>query len=207
MQAAPTYVCEAPDCENPRRENGQGGRSRYCSSHDWHRKKANPKRHAHAKARNQVATEKYRKADPERRRKVLLKDALKKPPGPASPRAPRSVYAVLTPKEWQAVWRSVNGQCPMCQCALRNRYDPASEGRVAVVDHIHRVEKDLVASGVERDEALRRSIRGMLCGWCNHRVLTMLRDDAGYAQRTADYLRDSFTAAQAIIHGETPRRD
>jgi hypothetical protein len=88
------------------------------------------------------------------------------------------------------MWRASGMKCPVCLAPLRNRYDPASTGTQAVCDHSHSVEKALLKAGVSPDEALRRSMRGMMCGWCNHRVLTMLRDSPEMAQRTADYLRE-----------------
>lgn len=61
----------------------------------------------------------------------------------------------------------------MCGHALRNRYALAhrADERVASVDHDHVVEMALRKSGVERDEAVRRSVRGLLCGFPCNRLL------------------------------------
>jgi len=114
-----------------------------------------------------------------------------------------AIYQALTPDEWQALWRACGGRCPICRCPLRNRYDQTSVGGVACVEHDHKIEKALIAAGVSPMEALRRSIRGLMCGWDNHKVLTALRDDAAYAQRAADYLREGLTTAQAVLRGST----
>lgn len=175
-------VCGAPDCENPRRENGTGGRSRWCTAHEWKRRKAVPAKHDAAKAANRKASATFRKTDG--RRRALKTDALKRGHG-----TPRSVWAVLTREEWIALWEETGRRCPVCLNPLRNRFDPASTGALACIEHDHKIEKALLAAGVPPDSALRQSIRGMMCTWDNHRVLTMVRDSADYAQRVADYLR------------------
>jgi hypothetical protein len=178
-----------------RRENGQGRRHRLCASCQWVRQKASPKQHERAKAINQKAGAIFRTTD--KRRVALRRHALGALRG-----APRAIYASLTPTEWQTLWRSAKGKCPICRCGLRNRYDPKSEGRTASCDHNHRVEKALLARGVPPLEALRRSIRGLLCGWCNHRVLPMLQDKVEMAHRAALYLK--AVPAQKLLKHAAP---
>ncbi len=80
-------VCES----RPRRENGTGGRSQFCTSCEWKRVKATPKRHAALKLLNVEASARYRKT--EGWSKALRTDALKRKKG-------RAIGVFLTKEEW-----------------------------------------------------------------------------------------------------------
>ncbi|MGH8899420.1 MAG: endonuclease domain-containing protein [Egibacteraceae bacterium] len=92
-----------------------------------------------------------------------------------------NVYLALTEVEWVRLYEYQRGQCAICEHPLRNRYAPGSEGSTAFCDHSHKLEK--IAG-------LRASIRGLLCLYCNRRILVVLHDNEIKAQRAADYLRD-----------------
>ena len=98
----------------------------------------------------------------------------------------------LTSEEWVRLWRTQGGRCAICLSALRNKYDALDDTRlIANADHGHAEEKALLAAGVGEKEAVRRSMRGLLCYFCNRNVLAVaLRDDPDKAQRAADYLRN-----------------
>lgn len=57
------------------------------------------------------------------------------------------------------------------------------------VDHDHKVEKALLAKGVEPGMAARLSVRGKLCARCN-KVLRDIRDNAEALESLAEYLRN-----------------
>jgi len=99
------------------------------------------------------------------------------------------VWACLSPAEWLRLYTAQHGQCAICLSPLRNRYDPQDTTKcIANLDHLHARERELLAAGIEPSEALRRSLRGLLCGWDNRYVLQVLHDDPEKAQRAADYL-------------------
>lgn len=125
--------------------------------------------------------------------------------GALSPGERPAIYSVLSPGEWVALWRASGGLCPVCQTPLRNRYgDENADGRLAMTDHSHKVEKALLNHGLSILDAIRGSIRGIMCGFCNHKVLTVLHDDAGKAERAAWYLRHALARAQEILNAPTP---
>jgi recombination endonuclease VII len=100
------------------------------------------------------------------------------------------VWKCLTPAEWLALWRGQDGKCFICREPIRNRYDAIDrEPRLANVDHSHAVERRLLAEGADPVDALRRSVRGLLCYFCNRNTLLALRDDPDRADRAAAYLR------------------
>lgn len=61
----------------------------------------------------------------------------------------------LTVHEYATIWMKQRGQCPICKNALKHTRAGAH------VDHDHHYK------GKER----RKSVRGILCGWCNYRAL------------------------------------
>jgi recombination endonuclease VII len=96
----------------------------------------------------------------------------------------QSVYLILTRDEWVQLYAHQQGYCYICSTPLRNRYQPetwAEDEQQAYLDHDHRLEK--IAG-------LRASVRGLLCLWCNRRILVALHDSAEKARRAADYLRN-----------------
>lgn len=74
--------------------------------------------------------------------------------------------------EYDQLLTSQGGCCAICGKT------PEKEGKSLAVDHVH--------LGIERGR-----IRGLLCGYCNHRVVGRHRRDLGSIQllrKTADYL-------------------
>lgn len=112
-----------------------------------------------------------------------------------------AIYAALTIEEWTAIHRAQGGICAICHVTLRDRYVKGSAGKTAAVDHCHRVERRLLDEGVEEIVALRKSIRGLLCGYCNHKFLTTGRDRPEMFDRAAHYLR--VWPASSILSMET----
>lgn len=80
---------------------------------------------------------------------------------------------LLTPTEWRRLYLQQGGECAVCGHALRDRYAVTHrpEQRVASVDHDHVVETALRAAGVDKQVAIRRTIRGLLCGYPCNRLL------------------------------------
>jgi len=101
-----------------------------------------------------------------------------------------AIYAALTVEEWTAIHRAQGGVCAICLSPLRDRYVRESSGRTAAVDHCHRVERRFLDEGADEITALRKSIRGLLCGYCNYKFLTTGRDQPEMFDRAARYLRD-----------------
>lgn len=102
-----------------------------------------------------------------------------------------NIYEAVTPEEWVAIWKSQGESCAICRELLVNRYDPGPQdpsAKIANMDHSHRIEKE---------RGLRASIRGLLCMYCNRRILVVLHDNAQKAQNAADYLMDP--PAQRIL--------
>jgi len=110
-----------------------------------------------------------------------------------------SIFAVLTISEWTAIHRAQGGTCPICLKPLRDRYAEGSQGIMAALDHDHRIERTLLDQGMTPDDALRRSIRGLVCSWDNHRLLSAGRDDPAVFERAARYLRD-WPALKVLSH-------
>lgn len=92
-----------------------------------------------------------------------------------------SVYLALTEAEWVRLWVAQGCACYICRTPLRNRYAPGTGGQTAYVDHDHKLEKTA---------GLRASIRGLLCLWCNRRILVALHDNMDKAARAANYLQN-----------------
>ena len=74
----------------------------------------------------------------------------------------RAVFATISPAEWDRVYQSQGGLCAVCLAPLRHRYR-GGEGKVAAVDHDHIIERALKRMGYTREQAIRRSIRALLC--------------------------------------------
>jgi len=90
-----------------------------------------------------------------------------------------------------------DGRCGICQGTRRGNLD---------VDHDHALERELLASGVGKPEATRRSIRGLLCRRCNRRLLPSCRDDEQILLRAIEYLRfppaqPGLTTTRTVQHG------
>lgn len=160
-----------------------------------HRQNAEKRRVASRQRRKTPAGKAYRTRE---RKSRIARGAL-------SPGERPAIYSVLSPGEWVALWRVSGGLCPVCQTPLRNRYgDENAGGKLAVTDHNHKVEKALLNHGLSIVDAIRGSIRGIMCGFCNHKVLNVLHDDAGKAERAAWYLRHALARAQEILNAPTP---
>lgn len=107
----------------------------------------------------------------------------------------------IPPEEWQAIWRSQAGLCPVCLHPLRNRYDPRPQPgtRVAALDHDHAIESDLKKRGVPADRALRLSLCGLLCGFPCNRLL--VRHWTPQRMENAARYRREMPAQKVIRHG------
>ena len=100
-----------------------------------------------------------------------------------------AAYACLSPEEWQSLYRGQGGRCVLCDAPLRNRYATASTGKQAACDHSHHLCRDLMKEGLEAREAVRRSMRGLICAYpCNARILPFLRDCPNLARVAGEYL-------------------
>ena len=100
------------------------------------------------------------------------------------------MWKCLTRDEWTQLWCAQDGRCFICSQEIRNRYALVDHNpRLANVDHDHVVERRLLADGADPTDALRRSVRGLLCYFCNRNTLRSLRDRADVADRAATYLR------------------
>jgi Fe-S oxidoreductase len=103
------------------------------------------------------------------------------PPGP--PSEPTLRGHGITAGEWLAMYEHQAARCAVC-------------GRIAStlhVDHDHK----LAAL-----EGRRRSVRGLLCPWCN-RLVGVLKDNPERAQQIADYLRNP--PAHAVLDRGEPK--
>lgn len=105
-----------------------------------------------------------------------------------------AIWAELSPAEWVNLWHSQNEMCAVCCLPLRNRYDRESIGAVANLDHDHQKEKSV---------GVRGSIRGLLCRWCNKKVLPAVRDSAAIARRLGEYL--GSPPAPRLLDLKSPR--
>lgn len=163
--------------------------SRRCSSCDWRKVKADAPRYARRKAGNRVASARFRRTP---KRRVALDRHAQKAVRRGKTRA--VIYACLLPEEWVSLYKAQGDGCAICRCPLVNRYDPGPQNpdaKIASLDHSHAREKELLAEGATPRDALRGSVRGLLCYYCNRNVLGVaLRDSAEKAQNAADYLRD-----------------
>lgn len=110
----------------------------------------------------------------------------------------------VTPEEWQAIWSAQSGRCPICEHRLWNRYGTvprAADERVAALDHDHAVETAAKEAGASALDALRCSLRGLLCAYPCNRLLVR--------HWTAERLLHAATytavlrAQEWITHGST----
>lgn len=81
--------------------------------------------------------------------------------------------------EYQAIFTAQGGVCAICKGKRTGNLD---------VDHNHAIERELVADGIPKPEATRRSVRGLLCRRCNRRLLPAARDDERILGAAAMYL-------------------
>ena len=91
--------------------------------------------------------------------------------------------------EWEQLLRLQGGVCALCK-GKRPQYD---------TDHDHKMEKALVASGLDPLAAARMSVRGLLCKRCNRRLLPASLDSVEILSAAILYL-DS-PPAQTILTG------
>jgi hypothetical protein len=113
----------------------------------------------------------------------------------------KSVFQSVTPAEWQAIWRSQAGVCLICLHPLRNRYDERDQAgtRVGALDHDHELESKLKKQGTPLDQALRLSIRGLLCAFPCNRLLVR-HWNATRLQNAARYAAE-LPAQKVLMHG------
>ena len=80
----------------------------------------------------------------------------------------------LTPEEYEYLLKKQNGVCAICKKAERRKRN----GKVhrLSVDHNHKT----------------GFIRGLLCNYCNRRILMYLRDNKNRAEGLVKYLRDAL---------------
>lgn len=88
----------------------------------------------------------------------------------------------ITGEEYEALLEAQGGVCAICGGKRPYNLD---------VDHDHAVEQALVNQGVPPIEAVRRSIRGLLCKVCNRHLLPAVHDQVGLLMSAARYLHDS----------------
>lgn len=77
----------------------------------------------------------------------------------------RRLYG-LTGEQYEEIFKQQSGRCAICDRSFTPR-------RIPQVDHDHR-------SGL---------VRGLLCEYCNYRVIGTLRDEPNFYSRAAAYLR------------------
>jgi hypothetical protein len=112
-----------------------------------------------------------------------------------------SVGLSISADEWQAIWRQQEGLCPICLHMLRNRHDPTPQPdtRVAALDHDHAFEAAMKKAGVSAADALRRSVRGLLCAYPCNRLLVRHWTTQRLAN-AARYVVD-MRAQEILTHG------
>lgn len=93
----------------------------------------------------------------------------------------------ITLDEYAALLKLQKGRCAICKGQRPYNLD---------IDHDHRLEKLLLASGVTPALAFRLSIRGLLCKQCNRRLLTSVRDSIQTLRYAIAYLEGSPVFAQ-----------
>jgi len=129
----------------------------------------------------------------------MLRSARKNGDSRASGQAGVSVGLLLTVDEWTAVWRAQGGKCLICEKPLRNRYDLNSKGQTGGADHDHQLESTLRKQGASRDEAVRRSIRGLICVYpCNRLLVRYWTPER--LERAAVYCREMPAQALLRVH-------
>ncbi len=92
-----------------------------------------------------------------------------KPPGVATLRR----YGLVA-DEWLELLANQGWVCPICE----------RRPKTTNTDHHH-----VAGWKAMPPEQRKRYVRGVLCAWCNHRVVHS-RIDAGTAQRIADYIKN-----------------
>jgi hypothetical protein len=78
----------------------------------------------------------------------------------------------LTRDQWMAMYDAQQGRCPICQEPMSNHPTLIRDKRGACVDHCHKTGR----------------VRALLCNRCNQ-GLGLFRDDAGFVEKAAAYLR------------------
>lgn len=97
----------------------------------------------------------------------------------------------ITLAEYELLFKLQRGRCAICHGVRPGSLD---------VDHDHRLEKLLLASGVAHPLSVRLSIRGLLCRRCNRRLLPAATDSVTTLTSAINYLRGNpvFTADGAV---------
>lgn len=97
----------------------------------------------------------------------------------------------ITLAEYELLFKLQRGRCAICHGVRPGSLD---------VDHDHRLEKLLLASGVAHPLSVRLSIRGLLCRRCNRRLLPAATDSVVTLTSAINYLRGNpvFTADGAV---------
>ena len=87
----------------------------------------------------------------------------------------------ITHDEYESILAAQGGTCAICKGVRTGSYD---------VDHDHKEEKRLIATGVEQPLARRASIRGLLCKRCNRRLLPASLDSVTILESAIAYITD-----------------
>ncbi len=87
----------------------------------------------------------------------------------------------LTPAAYDAMVQAQGGRCNIC----------SADKKPLVVDHCHRTGR----------------VRGLVCWWCNSRLLPMLRHDPALARAAAAHLEGPRRRKRAWTEGETMGQD
>jgi hypothetical protein len=90
----------------------------------------------------------------------------------------------LTPEQYDLIFDAQGGRCPICRCKPRTR--------MLAVDHCHRTEKTAGKLA---------SVRGLLCGRCNHQLLGAAHDKVDILRNAIQYLEHP-PAPQALLAEE-----
>lgn len=107
----------------------------------------------------------------------------------------------ITLDEYDAILASQDGKCGICKTKRPYNLD---------VDHDHKLEKRLLALGLEPRLARRFSIRGLLCKRCNRRLLPSCTDSVVVLQSAIDYLGSAAVFAYGPLVdavGAAPQED
>ncbi len=79
----------------------------------------------------------------------------------------------LSKEQWMAIYDDQNGRCYICQ--RDEKQLKRSKSKYLCVDHNH--------------ETL--EIRGLLCGFCNNKILPALKESPEMAMRIVNYLKEN----------------
>jgi hypothetical protein len=85
----------------------------------------------------------------------------------------------LTAEEYAALYEAQGGRCYVCRKAT-------GAARRLAVEHDHGLAR---LHDHPDDQACRKCVRGLACGWCNYDVLGRLGDDPATFERIASALR------------------